>query len=187
MLSTLASDVVAAMLTVFLVLTAMFVGLVVLTFVSIRRMSRRVRRVVHRQMVSYGPGPVREVSRLQLRLDRSLRSAHDAVATATATGETYCDLNLLCTRLETVGRELDAQLSSIAASRMSPNVLKAMLPPLRARVDAVEQLAIQTASCAATSMTAGSGSELDSINNDLVDEVHFVHARTEVLQQLRAQ
>ena len=185
-LGSLSSDITSAVLTVLVVLAAMFFALVAMVYIQARRVGRWVRTTLNRQVVNLAPGPGRDLVRMRARLDRSRHGARGAVATATANGEAVGDLGLLCARLDAVGERLDAQLEVISAADLSPNMLNAALSPLRARVDAFERVATELTTIAATSIAAVHGVELAAINEE-VDEVRqLVSARTVALQELRA-
>ena len=186
-LGSLSSEIMSAVLTVLAVSVAMMIALAVMVYIQARKAGRWLQRSLNRQRVNLAPGPGRDLVRLRARLDRSRHGAQGAVATAIANGADLGDLGLLCARLEAVGKGLDMQLEAISAADLSPNMLKAALTPLRARVDAFERVATDLATIAATSIAAFHGVELAAIHDE-VDEVRqLVSARTVVLQELRAQ
>ncbi len=185
-LGSLSSEITSAVLTVLAVVAAMLFALLALVYIQARRAGRWMRTTLNRQRVNLAPGPGRDLVRMRSRLDRSRHGAHSAVATATANGEALGDLGLLCARLEAVGEGLDAQLEAISAADLSPNMLKAALAPLRARVDAYERVATDLATIAGTSMAAVHGVELAAINEEVDDVRQLVSARTVALRELRA-
>jgi hypothetical protein len=185
-LGSLSSEIMSAVLTVFVVLAAMMFALAVMIYIQARKAGRWMRTTLNRQLVNFAPGPGRDLVRMRMRLDRCLQGARVAVATATANGEAVGDLGLLCARLEAVGKRLDEQLEAISNAHLSPSMLNAALVPLRARVDALERVARDLATIAATSIADGHGVELDAINEE-VDEVRdLVTARTVALRDLSA-
>ncbi|HEX5094508.1 MAG TPA: hypothetical protein VFX21_00780 [Acidimicrobiia bacterium] len=184
-LGNLASDIVNVALTVAAVMLVLFLMLCALVFVYARKTGRWVRNTVNRQLVNIAPGPGRELVRLRGRIEHSVRGAQAAVQAATDDGADCGDLRLHLSRLEAAAAQLDGQLERIAVAKLRPEMLKAVLAPLRPRVDKIERIATDLAAVAAMSIAGGTEVELDLLHERVGGERHFVEARTDALQQLR--
>ena len=88
-------------------------------------------------------------------------------------------------RLEAAASRLDAQLERIAVAKLRPDMLKAVLAPLRPRVDKIERIATDLAAVAAMAIAGDTEVELDLLDERVGGEMQFVQARTDALQQLR--
>ena len=184
-LGTLASDVANFVLTVLVVMIVMVFVFAALVFVYARKTGRWLRNSFNRQVVNLAPGPGRDVVRMRARIEHAVRGARVAVSTATANDIMCGDLELHLARLDAAAAQLDGQLERIAIAKLRPEMLKAVLAPLRPRVDKIERIATDLAAIAAMSIAGGTEVELDLLHERVGGERHFVEARTDALQQLR--
>jgi hypothetical protein len=159
---------------------------IVLAVVTYRRARRA--RLWDRTVLTFrangaASAPRRELARLRLDLDKSIRSARSALDALDATSWPRGDLPALVNRLQRTSALLDAQMA-LMQSENNEVVLSEFLPPARARVSELMGAVRHVRQAALVVMGGEMEDDLHRLTQDVEREVQALQAGVNALQLL---